>query len=1123
MSPNSIGSGASTPTHHVAQPAPSMHPATTTSGQRQDEAPGGLSTESLRRMRNKKRAIVDQTPLVPTVSPTASSSRLETQLKAQQMEISQLKKERDDTISRLTKLEAYTARFDVLEDRVEQRKDDSEMIRPVVDRLAALEQLSLASELPRLRKGVEDLGPVLSRLDAVEKAQRATGLPSLRTNDARGNSTPQTQAADLKPLSDRVDRLEAASSKCVGDICNALDQAKKASNAVGEISDLKNDIATLQSWKGKLPTAMDEQAMKQLVFEEIFAKTDDTKTVLRNEVKAVEDRLAKRITADQKSILQLQTQVNTSLEFKTAMEQLNLSNLADRLTDLTGQVREVESNDIRICERCSKLEKEVGNLDEDRRKFDKDIDTLFDRCKDADTSLDRLRKDIDDYIGPIKEVYKNTEMTLMRRLGEIATSVGKIPQCQSELSKISSSQSAINWDLNKLSARLDELEKAASAPAAASGSGPVLEKVGKPVPSSPQTNDNFTNITTQRMGRLDKDVKDLRQALEETKGLTAKVEGLDARLVKSEDNTASYASERQTLSSRLATLDTRLSEKIQSLTTTLGSRLSNVETRVESVSGISETTTALENRLSDVESHMNILKDAGGSAQHPVNQSDPAVIIKDISTLREELGQLDTGLDEAEATIHQHTNDIAALQRSSVLLFEENFDPFKATVEEQLATINRNLEAYGVEVKELRQHGLRSRTRSSQSGFGDVERAQLKSIAEDTVNLKAIVDQLKSSLQAESTARVQELSGKADAQVTKNQLEACSYALNHLENRYENITTDDQYQRMAHWFGTTYPNAAALTNYAQIQQDVNQLKSFNRNVSWVQTLSQDLSNLVQVSPQLQSLATIASQLKTLVNSAPQLQQPVNKASQMQAFAASPSESPSTLAEIDKACTDVKTAVAKADQVEQEVGLQKKRIDDLRTAVSGLQTSFSNLNSSTSPFPKTETLGNLEKTIETLKTQLGNETQERQGTINGLRKTFGDAHEKRVEAEKQIKTSINELKEMKIDLEAMKKADLGLRVTKLAEQLSQTQASSSQLREDFDTMNNTLIEPNRDFFGLFGAMLTVVTQLQQIVESLNQNLPADPLKLDWEYYFPTLGQPKTNGGDTKGKGKGKSKQ
>jgi hypothetical protein len=1083
-----------------------MMPASTTFPQRRDGATDGISLQSLRRAKDRRRAVADPTqPEVSIATPTANAPKLlEMQIKVQQMDISHLKKERDDITGRLKKLEALPERFDDIANRVEQQKDVSEVLQPALDRLSALEKYPLASELPNLRKEVEKLKLMLNRLDAVEKSQLGMDLPSLQRDvgqlqpvlgrlDAFGKSISQKHAADIQPLSSRIEGLEAASLPCTEGIQDALSQAKNANIVVGELWDLKKDvtqlknstelqkidITTLNTWKAEQLKAIDEDTIKKLVLEEVITRTNDVRKGLRNEVQAVETR-------QQNNVSQLQTSMKACLDFKTTIENLNVS---AQLTALTTKLRELEGNDSKTYNRTTRLEKSVNDMDTDIRKLaqdigiiDNDINKIFQIAKNTDETIDDLRKDSEEYIGPIQKAHERTGLSILERLDKVlnfATAIGQIPHHQSEITKMSSGQKVITADLNKLFARVNVLEKAASSPAVASGPGVGYKKVGKPVPlSSPKTNSsNFADITDQRMGQLDKDVKELRQALEETKGLAAKVERLDARLADSAP------------SSSLAELETRLSEQMQFLTTTLGSRLSDAETRVER------------------------MKDASGSVPHPLITSDPGTITQDLSAIREDLGQLDTGLTEAEATIHQHATQIGTLQQNLTLLFKNNFDPFKQTVEEQLGTVNSKLEAYGVDVNELRQHVSESRAQSQQTNLSDIQQAQLQSIVKDAASLKGVVDRLESSLQTGITISGQELCTKADAVVIKNQLEAFTYALNHLETRYENITTDEQYQRMVHWFNQSYPNATAVTNYAQIQQDINQLKSFHRQVSWIQGFSQELSRLVLNASVLHGLVTNAPQLKTLVNSAPQIEDLLKNASQLQALAQSPSESPSTLAKIEQACSDVKTAVDKADQAGQEVGLQHKTLEGLKTVISGLQTSFHNLNSPASPFVRADAL---EMAIKSLEAQVGEEKKVRLATINGLRKTFGDEHDKRVEVEKQIRTSMNELKQLRITLEP--------RVTQVEEQVSQIEASSSQLRTDFDTMNNTLIEPNRDFLGLFGTMLAVVTQLQQVIESLNQTLPITPLKLDWAYDLTTLGVPETNGDDaTKGKGKGNSKQ
>ena len=116
--------------------------------------------------------------------------------------------------------------------------------------------------------------------------------------------------------------------------------------------------------------------------------------------------------------------------------------------------------------------------------------------------------------------------------------------------------------------------------------------------------------------------------------------------------------------------------------------------------------------------------------------------------------------------------------------------------------------------------------------------------------------------------------------------------------------------------------------------------------------------------------------------------------------------------VEQACSDAKTAIAKSDQAEEHVDQQLKTIESIKTAILGLQTSYRTLNSQSSPFVRTEALNRLETTIQALKDQVGEEQKERLGSINGQRTMSGEQHDQRVKVEEQLKSSINELKQMK---------------------------------------------------------------------------------------------------------------
>ncbi|KAF1835215.1 hypothetical protein BDW02DRAFT_296136 [Decorospora gaudefroyi] len=455
-----------------------------------------------------------------------------------------------------------------------------------------------------------------------------------------------------------------------------------------------------------------------------------------------------------------------------------------------------------------------------------------------------------------------------------------------------------------------------------------------------------------------------------------------------------------------------------------------------------------------------------------------AQLDRDVKALQQDLEEMKGLLEENENTFHQHANEISCLQKSVPQLFTENFDPFKLKIQEELSTVNSKLEAD------------RSRLEAPiqpQSSFGVAEQAQLQSTVQTLDTLKADVGQLQASLNAETAVRGQELLSKADKNDMNQQMDQLKFAINDFASRFNNITTDELHQQMVRWFVQMYPsNSMVLKQCERLQQEVDRLKSFEDQASWVRAHSHILSTLFKLVPQLQELANKAPELQTLVNKV----------------------SPSALEKIDQACSEAKTAATKADDACGKMDEHAKTVESLRVALTGLQQSFRNLNSDTSPFAKTEALSNVEETMKTLKS-----------TINELRTTFGEAHETRVKVEGQMKSSIRGFEQVRAALEP--------RVNNLAGRIDEIQASSSQIQQDFDKMN-TLVESNREFFGLIGKLLLVGAQLQQVVENLNQNLPKGPMKLDWVEYLPTLSLPNTNTNTNekssgKGKGKSKSKQ
>ncbi|KAF1935768.1 hypothetical protein EJ02DRAFT_470937 [Clathrospora elynae] len=972
MSSGSVGSGASTPTSHLAPPAPSMLPGAGATPyanllHRQDEATGenGPTTmDSLRRLKDRRKAIAfrdqpivamtDDSSIVTTPS-TNSPSQLQAKITAQHIDIDRLKKERLE---------------------------------------------------------------MLNRLDALEKRELVSESSSVSQN-----------VEQLKLLSDRIEKLEVAAFLHAGDVQSDLDPVNNANNALDNVLALKNDVALLKSWKETQSKTITEQDIRNLVIQEVIEKTDTAKKALRTEVGG----LLSRIEGAEETLKYFASGVTMSLDFK---DDVVKHKFPEQFKGLWDKVREIERNNLRTYSKTKTLETDVEKLrmdiDKDHANTERDIDKLFSLRLETDRNfmnlsnqrqktnddLDQLAKDIDKYIGPIKTEYETAEVSLLQRLKKMATPVGQIPSLQSNVVILQRNLKKLVDEQIKFSSRLGALESAATAPDPGHGS----EKVAKPAVLSPTTND-------MRIGQLQQDVKQLAKKFADIEKCLAVAEHFEENLAK---------------------LDARLSKDNLALRAEHETSLAKLQ------GGLSENIHALEKKLSEVEPLAPDRADGPDGAQPDLSE-----VINQLNEVKEMLGNLDLAVAEVETKVHQNTDDIAVIQESVPALFRQVFDPFKLTVEQQLRTINDKIEAHGGDNVKLGQLGPASGTLSPLNTITDVKQTQIKWLAQD-------VTQLKSAFKENNRDIQHQLTTKADTHAIDQQMDHFKLTLRSLEERYNNITTDELHQRMVHWFVRMYPSNQVnlLTEFTRMQEDLNHLKSVDSQFNWLRSRTEDLTSLLDN----------AQQLQVLVQAIPELQRLQQ-----------------TWANIQVACSDAKMAITKVEESGLKVDQQAKQIDSL-------QKSLHNLNSDTSPFAKTEALVALEENLQKTCVAMGEHLEKTSlNSMNEFRAASGKEHNQRVEAENKLRSSILECKQQ-IN-----------QIPDLTPQVEKLQESSAQLRREFDTVNNTLIEPNRDVFGYFGTLLAVVCQIQDIIESMNQNqLKPRPLKIEWIHHLATLEPLEVNG-------------
>jgi prefoldin subunit 5 len=162
--------------------------------------------------------------------------------------------------------------------------------------------------------------------------------------------------------------------------------------------------------------------------------------------------------------------------------------------------------------------------------------------------------------------------------------------------------------------------------------------------------------------------------------------------------------------------------------------------------------------------------------------------------------------------------------------------------------------------------------------------------------------------------------------------------IRNLTHRYENISTDELFKKMANWLLETYPASPAnlLNQVAIMQHEVENFKDFIGRLNWLTSRSHDFNALLTSAPQLKGLARSADSLQRLVL-------PESR--------------------IHEACKEAQEAIAMVKNVEKTQKDKTEAIQSTDAAVKVLQQSLTNINSPSSPFVRTSAINALKTDIE----------------------------------------------------------------------------------------------------------------------------------------------------------------
>jgi chromosome segregation ATPase len=1013
--------------------------------QQQNSTNTPFTMQSLQRLKERKRAIAQQTTV-------AVSTTIDAKLMAQGMDIANLKKERDDIkkelhelkkaqaeerddmMRRLAQVDAYSARFDGLVDRPETLQLINAAAKPLAERLEALEQ-SVAEQLAQLKLALDQ-------------------------SDAQYN-------LKLKPLLDRLDGLQATSSKCTQGV-NLLRMAKELQNT---------DIDSLKRWKDAQPKAVCEEAVKKLITDEIMAKATLFTKNLSSKVDSVNSSLSKRITSNEVSISGMQA-------FKEKLEKQKLS---DQLTTLNDKLQNLERNDAKTYAKADRLRERVEILEDEvspEGVLQSTVDKLqekVEKYRDVRQDVYDLQDDIAKYIGPLSEDYRKTNLPLSQMVTDLQNTVNQA-------------------ELGRLPIRLDELEK----------------------------------VAEEKVEAVDKSIKEVDARL------TGEMRDLRTRLM--EDIQAPH-NRTHAPSISASSADATTAQKVQSEV----SSLDDIKADIDSLSNDLD---AAEQRLNTHDHSISILQDLLPNLFK--EQFDPfkAVVEKQLSTMtaaleaysrdlsaltqevssqpsrqngfgqQQERQQQQKQLDAVAATVTSLEKDLNTLRSSLSAKADAE------TMRKELEAFNfvlRNMESRweNISTDSLYQGMVRWFTHmypalpklqhdiDQVKGWMDARSGLLNSLSQDAAQLHSLVS-IASHLitihneMPQTLAKIDQASSDAKLAITKvhqteqqlseqgETLEKFAQSVSVLQNSFHSLNS-----------GTSSFKADAL-RALQTQLDTEKQERLASAGQLRTTLDADRGSHAEVEAKLrESITNLQRALESDKAAFAKAETLDNLERTLQACQSEVRNTQVSQSENMQALrSEFETDRRKRDATERDV---KQSMNELTQTT----------NSDKALYAKAEALNALIRTVEALRSGLNREQNERSDSDKRLRTAITTDAGKILTLQKDTREFRNELEQIKSTVETT--------MPKIWEQFSEVNRAAAELRRAFDTTVSTYIEPNRDFFGLMGTALVVISQLQQVVESLNQNLPVGPLKLEWNYYLPTHGQLETNGESSNSKGKGKSKQ
>jgi chromosome segregation ATPase len=809
---------------------------------------------------------------------------------------------------------------------------------------------------------------------------------------------------EMSTLSNRIKELETMPPR--------IEELEKSS-----IDTLRSAKEILEKWKEAQPAPIPEAHVQENV-----------QQTMQKELAIVPSKTGPSSTASYPDFVKR--------SMNTLEEKINrVEDEIDRVTEKTNRVAENERG---THEDAMELKVRVDEIQEDQDK----IKGVFFK------EFDNLRSDLATYIGSWS---RGHELTLHERIMKMEGSVGQLPVFHSTLARLDNFFSAfvletkrsiasvqreateasntLNNQSSKLQTALESSEKQLSEVktrlndtlvqinAVKPSSGQDEEHKEKVVKLEKRLNDALVQINAVRTSSSERDQDEDRK-----KRFSELENGLNDALA--QINAVNISSSDQ---------DKELRENIARLQYRLESSLSQIGGLEQS---LNQVRTNCDTKTSELESR---LENLPAATANNTSNGIPTIVANQDTThdLQKQIDEILDDLHTVHGNIEQTDEDFKDVQQN-VQTMKNKVDVIKASVPqgfsrlEQAGSDNmKEIQALKAEMSTLRQ--ARSDTPQQVQAF----QAQ-QTIMENTIKvLRLQVDSM--SCQP----------GKVDI------LQA---AIQSLEERYQNISTDIMYQQMVQWITKMYPSAPDFLNQLKSLQLT--VDNFMQSIGWMAgaPAHQSLFQLVEQSNNILMLVRYATTLQEL----PRTFQKVD----------------SSLKIANDAMTKAQAAVETGEAVKVKVEGHSVNIETFKNTFTGLK----------------QDVKELDEKQKIVQQQIDSERSYREGKS-----------EKDIEKDiENIKTDV-EILFQKIDSERSERATRyhtdAKNVQALLDHLDAAMQELIQRVDVSDDYRMKLHPKLTEMLALYPQLFTALAETQAFVDDVNKNLPNGGLEHEFTAIVP----------------------